>query len=302
MKPELILVGVTILWGSTFAVTKSIVHDAPPLVYLTFRFGLGAALMAVFYFRKMPRSRRAIVDGTVLGLLNSAGLVLQVFGQVYTSASKSAFITSLNTPLVPLVGYFFYRGRPTRPQLAAVAIATAGLFLLTFPGWGARWNRGDLLTVGCALWYSFTILEIARRTPHHDAITLTIVQLISAALFFCALTFAAHTVIAMTPPASLPDFLLLEARPLHPDPRLLSEGLYMAVVCTMITFSAQTWAMARMTATHAAVIFALEPVFATVIALAYTGAGEWPGARGATGAVLVLIAVAVSEIRLKKST
>ena len=32
MKPELVLVGVTILWGSTFAVTKSIVHDAPPLV------------------------------------------------------------------------------------------------------------------------------------------------------------------------------------------------------------------------------------------------------------------------------
>jgi drug/metabolite transporter (DMT)-like permease len=296
MKPEVVLVGVTILWGSTFSVTKSIVQDAPPLVYLTFRFAVGAALMAAIYFRKMPRSRRAIVDGTVLGLLNSAGLVLQVFGQVYTSASKSAFITSLNTPLVPLVGFFLYKMRPTRPQLAAVGIATVGLFLLTFPGWGARWNRGDLLTVGCALWYSVTIIEIARRTPHHDAITLTIVQLIAAALFFSVLTVAAHALLATLPPSSLPEALQLEARPLVVDGALLLQGLYMAVVCTMITFAAQTWAMARMTATHAAVVFALEPVFATAIALAWTGTGEWPGARGATGAVLVLLAVAVSEI------
>ncbi len=300
MKPELILVGVTILWGSTFAVTKSIVGETPPLVYLTFRFGVAAALMSAVYFKKMPRSRRAISDGVILGLLNSAGLTLQVFGQVYTSASKSAFITSLNTPLVPLVGYLFYKGRPTRPQLAAVVIATAGLFLLTFPGWGARYNRGDLLTVGCALWYSVTILEMARRTPRHDAITLTIVQLVAAALFFSLVTVTAHAIIAALPPASLPEGLQLEARPLIVDGRLLAEGLYMAVACTMLTFAAQTWAMARMTATHAAVVFALEPVFATVIALAYTGAGEWPGARGATGAVLVLLAVAVSEIRTGK--
>src|SRR5439155_13165480 len=104
-------------------------------------------------------------------------------------------ITSLNTPLVPLVGYLFYKGRPTRPQLVAVIIATAGLFLLTWPGWGMRWNRGDLLTFGCAFLYSFTILEIARRTPHHDAISLTIVQLMTAALFFCVLTVCAHALI-----------------------------------------------------------------------------------------------------------
>jgi drug/metabolite transporter (DMT)-like permease len=301
MKPELVLVGVTILWGSTFAVTKSIVHDAPPLVYLTFRFAVGAALMALFYFKRLPRSRKAFIDGAVLGLLNSSGLVLQVFGQVYTSASKSAFITSLNTPLVPLVGYLFYKGKPTRPQLAAVAIATVGLFLLTWPGWGARWNRGDLLTVGCAFWYAFTIVEIAKRTPHHDAISLTIVQLITAALFFSVLTVAAHAVIGSTAPQALPEFLQLEARPLVVERGLLLEGLYMAVACTMVTFAAQTWAMARMTATHAAIVFALEPVFATMIALAYTGAGEWPGARGATGALLVLVAVAVSEIKRRSS-
>ena len=67
----------------------------------------------------------------------------------------------------------------------------------------------------------------------------------------------------------------------------------------MVTFVGQTWAMARMTATHAAVVFALEPVFATVIALVYDGSGEWLGTRGAIGGALVMLAVAVSEIRLR---
>jgi drug/metabolite transporter (DMT)-like permease len=228
--------------------------------------------------------------------------LLQVFGQVYTTASKSAFITSLNTPLVPVVGYLFYRARPTRPQLAALLIATLGLFLLTWPGWGARWNRGDLLTVACATLYAVTIIEIAKRTPRHDALTLTIVQLISAALFYCVLCVVAHGIIAAVRPPVLPEFLQLEARPLTVSSRLLMEGVYMAVACTVVTFAAQTWAMARMTATHAAVIFALEPVFATLIALGYEGSGEWPDARGASGALLVLVAVAVAQIGLKSST
>jgi drug/metabolite transporter (DMT)-like permease len=264
------------------------------MINLTFRFGVAAALMSLLYFRKL--SRRALVDGAILGLLNSSGLVLQVFGQIYTSASKSAFITSLNTPLVPLVGLLLYKMKPTRPQLVAVAIATLGLLLLTWPGWGARWNRGDLLTVGCAMWYAVTIIEITRRTPPHDAISLTIVQLITAALFFCVLATAAHAWIGLAAPPSLPEALQLEARPLVLDSTMLLQGLYMAIVCTVVTFAAQTWAMARMTATHAAIVFALEPVFALMIALVWDGSGEWPGARGASGAALVLVAVAVSEI------
>jgi drug/metabolite transporter (DMT)-like permease len=101
-----------------------------------------------------------------------------------------------------------------------------------------------------------------------------------------------HTISA----ASLPDFALLEARPLVVTPRLVVEGLYMAVACTVVTFWLQTWAMARMSATHAAIVFALEPVFATVMAIGWEGSTEWLSARGATGATIVMIAVAVSEL------
>jgi drug/metabolite transporter (DMT)-like permease len=299
MRPELVLVGVTILWGSTFIVTKDIVRQAPPMLYLVFRFGIAALVMLAIYWRQLPRqlrNRQLLVDGVVLGVLNSLGLVLQVIGQAFTTASKSAFITSLNTPLVPLVSFGLYRLRPSPPQLVAVVLATVGLMLLTYPVGGAHWNAGDLYTVGCAGFYAFTIVQIARRSPRHDARPLTAVQIATATVTFCCALALAKLCIRTISPAALPDFARLEARPLVWTTKLVVEGLYLAVACTVVTFGLQTWAMARMSATHAAIVFALEPVFATVMAIGWEGSAEWPGARGATGAAIVMIAVAVSEL------
>ena len=48
-------------------------------------------------------------------------------------------------------------------------------------------------------------------------------------------------------------------------------------------------------------MFALEPVFATIMAIGWEGSAEWPGARGATGAAIVMIAVAVSELPRRRA-
>jgi drug/metabolite transporter (DMT)-like permease len=52
-----------------------------------------------------------------------------------------------------------------------------------------------------------------------------------------------------------------------------------------------------MSATHAAIIFSLEPVFATAFAVLLRGSAEWTGPRATVGALLVLAGVVVSELR-----
>jgi len=298
VRPDAVLVGMAFLWATTFIITQDIVRDAAPLGFLAIRFGAAALLMGLLFFRRLPGHGRAVRAGLVLGLLNTGGLVLQVFGQAYTTASKSAFITSLNTPLTPLVALLLYRTRPNRSQLLAIAIASAGLFLLTWPASGMRWNSGDLLTVGCAAMYALTICEIARRSPGLDLGVLTTAQIVGSAVAIAILWLAAHALLAHVPLGRLPEPLRLEAKPLLLTPRFLWEVAYMSIVCTVVTFAGQTWAMSRMTATRAAIIFALEPVFATALAVAVSGAREWPGARGATGAALVLAGVVASELKL----
>ncbi len=52
---------------------------------------------------------------------------------------------------------------------------------------------------------------------------------------------------------------------------------YLIIFGTLATFLLWAWGQARMSATHAAVIFSLEPVFATAFAVLLRGSAEWTG-------------------------
>src|SRR4030095_6706427 len=107
----------------------------------------------------------------------------------------------------------------------------------------------------------FTIVQIARRSTRHEAMPLTAVQVAASAAMFALAMAVALLCVRLMPAGELPDWARLEARPLVMTPRLGAELVWMALVCTVLTFAGQTWAMARMSATHAAIVFALEPVF-----------------------------------------
>jgi drug/metabolite transporter (DMT)-like permease len=100
---------------------------------------------------------------------------------------------------------------------------------------------------------------------------------------------------------SLPEFVTRESVELLWNARAAWQLVYLALVATVATFLLWTWGQARTSATHAAIIFSLEPVFATAFAVAVNGEGEWMGRRGTLGAVLILTGVIVSEMRLTES-
>ena len=296
-RPELVLAGVTLLWGSTFIITKDVIRSAPPIGYLAIRFSVASIILFLITPRALRPSRKLLRDGLLLGLGQGLGLALQVTGQLYTTASKSAFVTSLATVLTPFIALTFYRERPTRAQALGVLLATAGLLLLTYPTEGAEWSRGDLITLACAGVYGVVIVETVRRARGADVAVLATLQTASAAALFVVGAAALHGFAWAMPSARAGSLVALEGHPFALSGKLFAEVSYMALVCTVGTFLAQTWAMARMSATHSAVVFALEPVFATGMAIAVEGSTEWPGPRGATGAALVLAGVLASELR-----
>lgn len=302
----LVLLAVICVWASTFAVTKDLVARAPPLQYLAIRFGIATVLVLPLLVLRVQRGHARSPglgrDVLLLGLLHAVALALQVVGQVYTTASKSAFITSLNTPLVALVGLAVHRTLPSPSQRVAIVIASAGLLLLTWPPAGTVLNPGDLLTVGCAVFDALFITEAARRALRHDAMILAIGQIVVAA-GLCALLLAATTLLRTHLPASdWPAIVRLEQRPFPCTPHVLLQVAYMSIVCVVLVMLAQTWALQRLSAATAAVIYAAEPVVATIIAISVYGASEWPGVRGVAGGVLVLAAAYVAERRASATT
>jgi drug/metabolite transporter (DMT)-like permease len=302
LKPNLAadgaLVLTTLVWGTTFFMAKDILSSWPPLAYMFARFGVAALILVVLFRRQLAGAgREAWRAGATLGLLMGLGFGLQAAGQVYTTASKSAFVTGLTTPLVPFVAYIVLRARPGVENLIGVALASAGGLLILAPQDDAGVNFGDLLTLVSTALFALHITFLSLYARRFDVRQITVLQIASAAAFISLAWVVVRAAASVFGAEALPAFAAREAVPLAFDARIVVQLLYLAAVATVAVFFLWTWGQSRTSATHAAVIFSLEPVFATAFAVAARGPQEWMGARGWAGAGLVFAGIIVSELR-----
>jgi drug/metabolite transporter (DMT)-like permease len=282
-----VLVAVTAVWGVDFVLVKNLLGTVDPLALLFWRFALAALLLALL----LPWRRRTpglLTDGLVLGLLLALGMGLQVVGQVETTASKAAFLTGLSAVLTPLAEYLRTRRLPTLENGLGILLAGTGFTLLTFPAGGGNVNRGDLYVFACGVVFAFYIVELAERSRRHDSVWLSWMQVAVVAI-------AGAAALRL---AGVSAGLATAARLAGSSSEFLAQFLFVALMGTAATFTFQTWAQNHMSATHAAVIFTLEPVFTAAIARWVLA--ERLGARGWVGGVLVLAGIVVSELRLRR--
>ena len=287
----------TLIWGSTFAVSRDVLDHWPPLSYLALRLPVAALLFAALFPRQLfGASLDAWRSGATLGLLMGCGFIGQTVGLLWTTPAKSAFITGLTTPLVPVVVYALWRARPSRENFAGIVLASIGGALILAPaGASANVNTGDLITLAMTVLFAAHITLMGLYARRFDVRQLSAIQITVAAalMLFVWLSVRAWGALA----GGLPAGLAREAEPLVWNATTATQLVYLATVATVVSFLLWTWGQARMPATHAAVIFSLEPVFATVFAVLLRGSAEWSGGRSTLGAFLVVAGVIVSELR-----
>jgi drug/metabolite transporter (DMT)-like permease len=126
-------------------------------------------------------------------------------------------------------------------------------------------------------------------------------QIAAAAILLVGFWFVLRAVGIFLGGSPLPDLVTRESLTYSWTAPLIWRLVYLSVIATVVTFLLWTWGQARASATHAAIIFSLEPVFATAFAVAVRGGGEWMDARGNFGAALIVAGVIVSELRLTGS-
>ncbi len=285
--PDVALAFVTAIWGTTFVVNELVLKDAPPFLFLAIRFGLAAITLQILAAGS-PRTKGLLRDSVWLGFFLAVSIGCQLAGQVYTTASKTAFITGLSVPLTPVVAFLFARKLPTVANLQGLVLAVIGFVILAWPSDMKGFDPGDVLVLITAICYAYLIFFMGETSINHNARSYAAGQITYAALFFILGR------IAMAP--FLPSqgaLFSLESRPLPRTPGFIFSVLWMALAATVLTFLVQTWAQARMSATHAAIIFALEPVWTVVFASMLLGERMQP--REIAGGVLILLGIFAAE-------
>src|SRR5580658_1191802 len=130
-----LLVAVTAVWGSTFVIVKDAVARMPVMGFLAWRFALATLIMAVVRPRAvLSLGRRGWWRGFLLGLSLAGGYVAQTYGLRYTSAAASGFITGMFVVFTPLISGVVLRRRIPWAAWAGVALATAGLAVISLHG------------------------------------------------------------------------------------------------------------------------------------------------------------------------
>ena len=290
----------TLIWGSTFVIAKDILTYWPPITYITFRFALAALVLVLLFLKQVVRARRSEwMAGVTLGLLVGSGFAIQATGQVYTTPSKSAFVTGLTTPLVPFVAYALLRARPSLENMIGVTLASLGCALILAPQGESGVNLGDLLTLSATVLFALHITLMSLYARRYPVRQLTVLQVAAAAGLFMVIWLGLQACAHVLDVRSLPQAIARESAPLVWSARVVWQLIYLGLVGTVVAFLFWTWGQARMSPTHAAIIFSLEPVFATAFAVALRGMGEWMGSRATVGAALILSGVIISELRWK---
>jgi drug/metabolite transporter (DMT)-like permease len=185
--------------------------------------------------------------------------------------------------IVPLVSAVILRRSPAPRAWAGVGLAVGGLALLSLQA-GLRIETGDLLVLGCAFSFAAHILLTGHLAPRHDPLLLTLGQIVTVLILN-----AAAALIFDVRPAGLSALVG------RIDARVLAAAAFTGLLATAAAFAIQTVAQRFTTATHTALIFAAEPVFAGLFSFLLIG--ELLGPRQLAGCGLILAGMVVAEMK-----
>ncbi|AOY96816.1 multidrug DMT transporter permease [Cupriavidus sp. USMAA2-4] len=289
LLPDLMLLTVAAVWGSSYGVVKDALAVYPVLGLLALRFGLTSALL-------LPALRHLRhCDGrTVAGMLGTGVLLLAIFlcetfGVMQTQASHAAFLISLCVVLTPFAEWLLLGRMPARREWAAVALSLLGAALLT--GGSLRLQAGDVLMLAAALLRAVIVCVTKRMMreragrPVPPALLLTAVQSGVVALGSAA--------VLLGVPA---QWQALPAPSLHAG--FWASVVYLVGACTLFAFFAQNYAIRRSQPTRVALLMGSEPAFGALFACLWLGERIAPA--GWAGGALIVGASLLATVRWRR--
>lgn len=284
LRADVLMLITAMIWGSGFVAQTSGMDHIGPFLYSGLRFALGSlCLLPLVLWRAPARpepflTRGLLIGGCLMGLALALGINLQQVGLLFTSVTNAGFITGLYVIVVPLLGLLIGHKTGLGTWLGA-SLAVVGMFLLSV-GDQFQVASGDWLQlIGAFVWGGHVVL-VGVFAGRHDPIRLAFLQFTTCAV------------------VSL--LLALYFEPLDLD-AIIAAGpaiLYGGVIAVGIGYTLQVIAQKDAIASHAAIIFSMEAVFAAI-----AGAwllGEQLSTRGYIGCGLMLAGMLAAQLWPKK--
>ncbi|MFD3355479.1 DMT family transporter [Streptomyces fradiae] len=272
---DLGVLGVAIVWGSTYVAMQWSGQFISVPAFLFLRFAMGAlviTLLSLHAWRKVSREEFSL--GVLFGVLLFGILFLETLGVRYTLASNAGFLISLSVMLVPLIERIFLRARIAPSIYPLTLLSLAGCALLTLnQGFSVR--SGDLIILAAAVIRAAQIVLFGSRAKGRE---LSLVRVTAIELWVVA---AGGLLFSLVQPA----------RSWHEITHLPGDAwlviAYLGVAGTAFAFLTQLHAARVSSPTRVGLVLSTEPFFAAVFAVVLLS--EHLGPLQLAGGALVLL-------------
>ena len=275
------------IWGFAFVVVKDSLDYIGSFYMVAIRFSIAALGLGLIFFKKIKLiDKKHLIMGAVTGFFLYAGYIVQTVGCFYTTAGKNAFLTTVYVILIPIISWPLYKKRPAFYVFVAAIMSLAGIGLLAlggndFSGSGqaSSFNRGDVLTLICGLFYALHILWTEKCNKEScDVIIITMLQFFFAGLFGW-----------LTAPFADGPFPLENLQNI----KVVGSMLYLGLLSSMLCFSLQNIGLKYVQSSLASLFLSFESVFGVIFSTIFLH--ESLSLRMAFGCLLIFAAVILAE-------
>ncbi|WP_440878063.1 DMT family transporter [Vibrio natriegens] len=285
--PELLLLLVAIVWGTSYGLTKSAITYTTVSIFIAIRFGWTFLLLLPMMVRDFIHGKNrdwpvALPTGAILAAI----FFFEVYGVSQTTASNAAFLISLNVIFTLLLETLIGRRKPNRTLMWLCLFSTVGVLMLTNNhGFKITFNQGDIYIL-CAAALRAVMVIMTKKLTHGKQITnttLTCIQSFIVAFNACLISIVSHesTTQALFPQA--PEFWLTTS--------------FLVLFCTLFAFYAQNYAVRKISPTKASLLMGSEPLFGAIFSILWLNemltSVQWLGA-----AILLITVLSASLSKL----
>ena len=291
VKGEITLLLVAILWGSCFAFQKKGMDYIGPYTLGALRFIIGGLVLGPVMLllcksdknssksvSKLKDERKTFwIGGILCGTVLFLGASFQQVGLVYTTASKAAFLTSMEIVVVGIASIIITKKKQLH-TIVGVVLAVSGMYLLCSIH-GLSIQFGDLLELIGAFFWAIQLLVVSKYVKLIDPIKLSFVQ------FLVAGSLSAVGMILFEEP-NLRN-IILGAVPI----------VYTAIIEVAICYTLQAIGQKYVPPIIASVTMSLESVFAVIFGVIILN--EILSGREIAGMIIMFIAVIVIQLPIE---
>ena len=278
-----LLLFATSIWGFGFIATRWTLEGLDPYWANALRFSLAGICSTPFllYKKSFTRSDNILKKSFISSIFLLGILLFQTIGLSLTTIAKSGFITTLYTFFVPIITMVVFKKKYKLTFWFLILMAMLGMALMCNLEIKDL-NKGDFLTLICSVFAAIHIIYIGRvANTIGSAVEFNFLQSFFVAIMAVPIAFIFSGSVDLS-------------IAIDPSKNILKGLIYLGIISSMISFTAQVVAQKKIAPHIAGLIFLMESPFAALAG--FLVFGESLNFMNLVGAGLIMSAVVLVPI------